>query len=391
MSAAEVAKRITFANEIHPSRGLSTLIQRALSAIRGAEIGNYLIREKERFFNSMVVAVYEGDPAWHGFSSFTPQTNDIDRRDVPEDAEDSVGFLSFTGDEKIFALDGQHRLAGIKNALKRDPALELGDVSLIMVSHRNTVAGLVRTRRLFTTLNKTARPVGKGEIIALDENDVMAIIARQLVDFNPRFSGKRIKFAQADNLTVNETELTTIGNLYDVLSALFARYPTVRSKHDLHYIRPIDVELKRYREVAEHYFNCLAHSFSEIRAYFDATDARAHLIVKKFRTSEGGHILFRPIGLRLFAEITATLIKKGYSLEDAVGVLASLPNDLKRVPYRDVIWRNGKIVAGGRALARDLLLYQLGVIPEANALRARYARALGVEPRLLKMPSKIKD
>jgi DNA sulfur modification protein DndB len=390
MSAKEIAKRIDFANEIHPSKGLSTLIQRELKKSRGSEIAEYLIREKQRFFNSMVAAVYEGDPEWHGFSNFTPQVADIDLKDIPEDAEDSVGFLSFSGEEKIFALDGQHRLAGIKSALTRAPSLELGDISLILVAHKSTVAGLERTRRLFTTLNKTARAVGKGEIIALDENDVMAIVARQLVDFNPHFSEQRIKFAQADSMAVNDTELTTIGNLYDVLAALFANLPKPRTNHDLRYIRPNDLELTAYRKTAEDFFDYLAASFPEMRSYFRANAVKAKAVVAKHRTPAGGHILFRPLGLRLFSELAAALVKTGSLLSDAVEVLALLPTELNHVPYKDVIWRNGKVVAGGRALVRDILLYQLGTKADSPALRSRYARTLGVEPSTLKMPRRLR-
>ena len=49
------------------------------------------------------------------------------------------------------------------------------EVSVIFVAHEATSQGLERTRRLFTTLNKTDRPVSKGDIIALDEDDVVAI------------------------------------------------------------------------------------------------------------------------------------------------------------------------------------------------------------------------
>jgi DNA sulfur modification protein DndB len=71
----------------------------------------------------------------------------------------------------MFAIDGQHRLAGMKEAVVSQPALGADEVSLVLVAHQTSKSGLERTRRLFTTLNKTARPVGKGEIIALDEND----------------------------------------------------------------------------------------------------------------------------------------------------------------------------------------------------------------------------
>ena len=86
-------------------------------------------------------------------------------RDVSDDTEDSVGFLSSAGNEKIFAVDGQHRLAGMEEALRREGDLGVEEVSLVLVAHQNTAAGRERTRRLFTTLNKTAVPVGKGELL----------------------------------------------------------------------------------------------------------------------------------------------------------------------------------------------------------------------------------
>src|SRR4051812_47330495 len=176
MSMREVTERLSFASDIHKSQQLSDWIQRQLKGKRSKQIADYLLGEKQRFFNSMVVAIYEGDPAWHGFSHLKPVTTDIDLEDVPDDVEASVGFLSFVGDEKIFAVDGQHRLAGMKEAIKQNAKLGDDEVSLVLVAHKTTRAGMQRTRRLFTTLNKTAVPVGKGEIIALDENDVMAIV-----------------------------------------------------------------------------------------------------------------------------------------------------------------------------------------------------------------------
>src|SRR5215472_12000649 len=103
MPMHQVTRRPKFAEEIRKSPKLSEWIQRQLKKGRSKEISDYLHREKQRFFNSLVVAIYDGDPAWHGFSNFRPQTNDIQLADVPSDVEDSVGFLSFNGQEKIFA------------------------------------------------------------------------------------------------------------------------------------------------------------------------------------------------------------------------------------------------------------------------------------------------
>lgn len=218
MSIEEVSERLSFADEIHKSKKMSDWIQRKIKEGRSKEIADYLIREPQHFFNSLVVAIYGGDPAWHSFSNFKPVADDIDLADVPDDVGASVGFLSFTGQEKMFAIDGQHRLAGMKEAVKQKSELGKDEVSLVLVAHKTSQPGMERTRRLFTTLNKTARPVGKGEIIALDENDTMAIVTRQFVENDPRFSQDRIRFSQTDNLPSDATELTTIGNLYDVLT-----------------------------------------------------------------------------------------------------------------------------------------------------------------------------
>ena len=66
-------------------------------------------------------------------------------------------------------------MEGAGQVVQADVAVcaDLGDdeVSVIFVSHRDDAAGMRRTRALFTTLNKTAKPVNKSEIIALDESD----------------------------------------------------------------------------------------------------------------------------------------------------------------------------------------------------------------------------
>jgi len=181
MRLAEVADKIDYAHEIHSNQALNELIQRRLDERRGKKIASYLLREDQRFFNAMVVGVYGGDPSWYDFAEIVPERPG--ELSLPTDAKDSFGFLSFTGKEKLFALDGQHRLSGIKQAIKKNPS-DICDnqITVIFVGHHKGEEGLQRTRRLFTVLNKTAKPVLKGDIIALDEDDIMAICVRRLLD-----------------------------------------------------------------------------------------------------------------------------------------------------------------------------------------------------------------
>ena len=390
MPVSDVAMRVSFADEIHKSKKLSEWIQRQLQKGRSTEISDYLRREKQRFFNSLVVAIYGGDPAWHGFSNFRPTTKDIDLVDVPDEVEDSVGLLSFTGDEHMFAVDGQHRLAGMKEAIKADPALGKDEVSLLLVAHQRNKIGLERSRRLFTTLNKTAKPVGKGDIIALDENDVMAIVTRFLVENDPWFSDDRIRFSQADNLSVNAPELTTIGNLYDLLTILFTKCMEGTKLSELRFIRPDDDTLGTYREFAQKFFRNLAKHFRPLKVYFGSDLESARRLVSKYRTASGGHILFRPIGLRIFVEIAGALVQKGRSIEEALDLMSGLPVHLTSEPYKNVIWlRGGKMNPGTRVVCRRLLLHMLGYDSNPQELQERYAKLLGEPTRAVRLPKPI--
>ena len=400
MSMEEVAARLSYAEDIHKSKKLSAMIQRTLKRGRSKDIAAYLLREEQRFFNSLVVAIYGGNPAWHGFSDFRPQVEDISLADVPTAAEDSVGFLSFSGHEAIFAIDGQHRHAGMKEALQSNPELGRDDVSLILVAHQTTPAGQERTRRLFTTLNKTAIPVGKGEIIALDENDVMAIVTRHLVENRANFNETRIRFSQSESLPQDADELTTIGNLYDILKVIFSKLrsaevvwdaiaETRNKAAELRFVRPSDEDLAKYISLAEACFRGLAQAFPPFGDYFAASDASAPAIVRRHRHRNGGHVLFRPIGLRLVAEVVVKIVKSGnMTLNKALTSAKKLPVELSKTPYKGVIWLpNGRINPGGRAVCRRLLLHMLGHEKKPTDLLARYAKTLGRDPVSVRLPS----
>ena len=209
----ELASRVDFATDLHKSKNLSDLIQRELKHGRAEAIEKYLATQNERFFNSLVIAVYGGEPTWHQFDKIKPQRDDIRIDEISETAKNSIGFLSLSGKEKLFAIDGQHRLAGIKLVVEKHTFSTSDEASVIFVAHKKTRPGIIRTRRLFTTLNKTAKPVSKGEIIALDEDDLMAIIVRRLVSDNDMFKSNRIAYNQTNNLpSTNLESLTTIGN-----------------------------------------------------------------------------------------------------------------------------------------------------------------------------------
>jgi DNA sulfur modification protein DndB len=382
--ATIVAERISFANELHKNKNLSDLIQREIKTRRGAEIAHYLETEKERFFNSLVVAVYNGQPEWYEFD-IKSQSKEVSVDDIPSNAVHSFGFIHLVGPEKLFALDGQHRLAGLKKVLTEGKKLD-DEISVILVGHKNTVKGLQRTRRLFTTLNKTAIPVSKGEKIALDENDVMAIVVRRMVEQNRKFEGDRIAYKTTNNLTAKDDQsLTTIGNLYDVLGILFARIMKKAKLRDLQYSRPDDATLEDYYTSAVEFFELLEDNIPELKAYFKAS--KFGEVVGDNRGSFGGSVLFRPLGLAIYAEAIAEL-SRTRSLNESIRLIAKIPRNLSAKPFADILWDRKRrvILPTGRVLARNLILYMLGDNRGVDKLQRDYARALGKDVSKVQLP-----
>lgn len=383
MTLNQVAARVNYAKEIHNSVKLSELIQRELDdKNRAGEIGRYLLTNEDRFFNSLVVAVYDGDPEWHEFQSLKPVSNDINMDDIDYNSRYSVGYLSLSGTEKLFALDGQHRLAGIRSALKDKAEIGDDEVSVIIVAHHTNSAGQKRTRKLFTTLNKTAKPVSKSEIIALDEADAMAITARQLVEHDARFSDKRvhIKSKQSSLPKSDREHLITLINLYDILEILFSKSKKGFKTADLKRLRPSDDDVTKNFEMARRYFELLGKSAPELQRCMASANPESE--IKRRRHDKGGHILFRPVGLLIFTEIAATLMRTAsMSLEDSVAMLKLLPTDLAQPPYAGILWdtQTGTMNVRNRALTRELLLYYLGHVKESSRvkrLQSRYALLL---------------
>lgn len=358
---SEFEKRVNFADQLHERKELSALIQRQLKQKRGKEIANYLANEEERFFSSFVVAVYGGDPCWYP-SDIKPDTEKIDLNDVSEDALSTLGFLHLSGEEHLFALDGQHRLAGIKNALKSGVDISEDEVSFILVAHKNDKPGLQRTRRLFTTLNKKAVAVSKGEIISLDENDIMAIVSRMFVEESEIFSKKRIAIKTTNNITDKDvTSLTTIGNLYDVLSIVFAK---IKNKVSLQSLknsqRPKDDEIDDYFKFAVSFFEKMAKTFKPLSEFFKSDNEES--VVKKYRGDFGGDILFRPLGLIIMAEVIAKICETK-SIDVAFSIVKELPTNLSNEPYVDTFWisKSASINTKAKIVVRDMLLIKAGV------------------------------
>ncbi|QYJ77920.1 DNA sulfur modification protein DndB [Shewanella acanthi] len=224
MKYAQVAKEVNFAYELGGNDELNSLIQRGISE-RTKEITEYLLRSEHRFLGSLIVAAYGGDPHYMPVRM-------VDSEEILNGLDNSFGVLTFDGGQQYFALDGQHRLKAIKDAIKKNPELGSEEISVILVSHYDTEEGKEKTRRLFTNINKNAKSTTRSENLALDEDDGFAILTRRLISENNFFSeeGRVAVFTkQGENgelsiaSSVRDTDkkaVTSIKQLYEIVGDL---------------------------------------------------------------------------------------------------------------------------------------------------------------------------
>lgn len=339
MRMSDVAKRVSIVDEIHTSESLRDLLQRTLQGERTTKIKDYLITQDQRFFNSLVVGTYGGDPKWHEVSiKSTPSTGAVE---LPGHLEGVLGLLVLDGTEKLFAIDGQHRVAGIREALKAKDSLETEEISVILVAgitqeHRqDDPGGFQRTRRLFTTLNRYAKPISKRDKIALDEDDAVAIVTRLLIEEYALFAEKTSTTHGNNIIPSDQSNFTTIGTLYDCLDK-YLQEGTSASWNKFKRFRPNEDKLERLRQKAILFWDIYCRNFPELMEL--ANSLPSENIASRFRQG-GGHLLFRPLGLLVSVRVVRDLMdSKGISPEAAILNIAQVPMELKDELWTGLIW-----------------------------------------------------
>lgn len=360
MRAGDIATRIKVADQVHKSEKLADMIQRYLKGKRAAQIAKYLKEQKQRFFNSLVIGVYGGEPEWHAMQLKNAPRATISVGDVPLDVAKSFGVLGLSGKEQLFALDGQHRLAGIQHANKQHWLVEDEQIAVIFVAHRKTPEGLARTRRLFTTLNKTAKPVSTAERIVLDQDDAAAVCTRYLVD--EFFGDGAIRIRGGDSLPQQDRQaFTGIKGLYEALRAYLPGKAGEDRRGFVHRVFEEKV-LQEFCALSKGLFQAIGKAFPDIAPFWAGSDVEMKAAVAKYRRTTGGHLLFRPIGL--VKVIEAASLRWGPDVDEThfEDIFEQLPMNFEELPFANVLWDTHKhrVDVRGKSRARDLLRYMMG-------------------------------
>lgn len=364
MSFRDIKEWIHAPHEIHSSKKLSEWIQRELQSNHAQAIATYLATQPERMFNALFVGIYDGEPQWGEIQ--VSSTLELAPFKVTEDQLDnlsrSIGILHFSGEEKLFAIDGQHRVAGVKLALEENKDLLKDDeITVILVGHRTNRKGIERTRRLFTTLNKTAKRVSPTDIIALDEDNGAAIVTRRMIDEFTLFrKGEMIAFNPTANISESDIDsITSVITLYDVVKTLVVCVEGYSKKGFIDN-RPDDKLLDSVYDFCCSYWDLLKKRIPEYQKAFLSEKSPS-----QFRQPDNNHLLFRPVGQRAFAEATAYLIKKcSLGLDEAIKELSQADLWIHFSKWHYILWNPiGKTMIStgkNRGIAKSHLLNMIG-------------------------------
>lgn len=401
MSMRELSEHVQFATDVYDDHTLSEAIQRVLNESRAkSSIATYLMKQKDRFFSSIVVAALDGNPNWY------PVTMEDDPRFAlfrgDKRLSESFGVLSFDGTQNYYALDGQHRLKAIKSlvdptselAMQAPPDFKNEEVSVIVVVPRaaeDMSEFMRRYRRLFGNLNRYAKAMDSNTNIIMDEDDAFAIITRTLISEHEFFKwtgrqreSARIKTEGGKNIRKTDSYFTSLETLYgmniQLLSSVHRRsigWNAEGSNQD---------DFKRFRPSED----TIEKLYLELKGYWDAllsilpklhskpVDMRDHNATQNSGTEDC--IFFWPIGQEILVEVARKLLDRqpepenptSQSMLKALSPLAFMKDNFKEVPWRHLLlipdddaWTTWKIRSEDRVKARNLsariIYWQIGL------------------------------
>ncbi len=309
------------------------------------KILTYLKQSNDRFFNSIIIGVFDDVPDWY---SLDLSQVEILNKEERENIEESMGILKFSGSERLFAVDGQHRVEAIKSYYSSDESYN-DQISVIFIAHSDTREGKKRTRRLFSDLNKTAQKVSPGELAIIDEQDIENIVARKVYAEYGRLSNQFISLSKTAPIKANEdlyfTNLLTLVKVAKIISKLhIIKTKITYDEEDINIVFSLVTE----------FFDIL---FDSIPSLEDSLGNRA--LTKKLRL-EGKMVYMRPVGLEILAGLYV-LSKVNESVKTFNKGLRSIDLSLKSVYFEDIIFSKNKVSTRNKLFSQNLLAVKLGL------------------------------
>lgn len=356
-------KAVEEVEEIYSKKGVSDLLQRAYDKNRLKPIKHYILNQNDKYLNNLTIGIFGGNPDWLDINIST--LNDKHSTELDE-IKKKVGFIELNGNETLFVLDGQHRLKGLRNAYETKPdKIKNEEIVCTLIIHRPTNEGRIRTRRLFSTINRQAKPVSAGENILLDEDDASAIIVRNLIEEYRHFKDKEIiALIKGGNISKGDQDMfSTVVTLWTINENIIEHskiYPKVDG--NIVRVRPSDNSIKEQRQRVFKYWNKFFELFPSALTFIN--DSKKNRL--KYREG-GGDFTLRPIAQIALFEI---LISFDDLNNSNIIKLKNLPLNVNNEFWHYILWDPYKSnMLFNRGLVKNYIKYNIGLNLTPSALK----------------------
>ena len=386
MTMSEVAKKIQFSSQVSESKILNEHLQRAIGKGRLLPMMNYLAKNDERFFNSLVVASIGGTPTWRAIDLSKDEKFTL----FADQFAGTFGVLSFRGTE-TYALDGQHRLAAIKQLISREgnvtcpTGFESETINVIFVTQPEgtTREEFIKAyRRVFSALNRYAKGTSAATNVIMDEDDRFAIVTRKMIlddeffqwDGDEEISSKIDVESQSEAISASNEAFTTLVGFYKMnLSLLWdadlertVGLPTGASLSQYLQLTPSDEEVEALFSHLQKIWNAIREVLPEIEK--NPKDMRNNTEVNE------NNALFRPIIQTKILVLIARMLmnKKRISQSSNEEQIKDALEPLKHIPWSlwDDLWKDLLVVADGDPNENGIQKYKMRSEQRTQALDA---------------------
>jgi DNA sulfur modification protein DndB len=315
------------------------------------EIVPYLIRTKDRFFNALIVLVFE--PASFEFEPLSKSAPNLPA--AYRQSAEQMGFLTIDGGSLV-VLDGQHRLAALRGVTTAGPELKGefvdavadDELSVLFIPHES----FEKTRRIFNKVNRYAKPTSPSDNIITSEDDGSAIVTRWLVEPSPPMgmdkpkpplnsldkSGEPVVEWRHQTLRPPDRKFTTLSALYQMTQVILLA-DGIQGFDEKHMVnRPTDKQLRRAYTFVAQWWHTVLTSFTPYRRGLRRPES-----LPDFRSFQGEYsLLFRPVGQIAFTHALVGAVLLGRSLEEALESAEDIGWSASDPAFTDtVVYANG--------------------------------------------------
>lgn len=170
--------------------------QRVLNEKRVPELRDYINENDEDYIFSSITASYKSAPVFDP----APNGNGMDG---------AIGVLKLKLGDELIINDGQHRCAGIAEALKDNPNIGDHTISVLLFPWESKE----RVQQMFSDLNRFVQKTSKSLDILYDKRDKISAATLAALDQVPVFRDLTDK--DSVSLKSKSTKLFTLAALYD--------------------------------------------------------------------------------------------------------------------------------------------------------------------------------